>query len=131
MPCAADVVRQFLDHLNAQRIDAAGELLADDVFYHNIPMDPIVGRAGWRASMDASGLGTALLADWKLVSLAQDGDIVLTERLDDFLSPDGKLQLSIPVMGSFRVSDGRIVEWRDYFDMGQFERQLASLGTAG
>jgi limonene-1,2-epoxide hydrolase len=28
-------------------------------------------------------------------------------------------------MGSFRIRDGRISEWRDYFDLATFERQLA------
>jgi limonene-1,2-epoxide hydrolase len=30
-------------------------------------------------------------------------------------------------MGSFRVIDGAITEWRDYFDLGDFERKFAAL----
>ena len=34
-----------------------------------------------------------------------------------------------PSRGPFEVSDGKIVAWRDYFDMGTFNDQLA--GMAG
>jgi limonene-1,2-epoxide hydrolase len=28
-------------------------------------------------------------------------------------------------MGTFKVVDGEITEWRDYFDLGEFQRQMA------
>ena len=30
----------------------------------------------------------------------------------------------VPVMGTFEVRDGRIVQWRDYFDMGLTARLI-------
>lgn len=56
--------------------------------------------------------------------LAETPDgVVLTERTDRFLVRGKWIEL--PVMGAFRVRDGRIAEWRDYFDMKQFQDQLA------
>ena len=47
--------------------------------------------------------------------LVSDGDIVLTERVDVFEM--GDKAVSLPVMGTFEVRDGKIAAWRDYFDM--------------
>jgi limonene-1,2-epoxide hydrolase len=32
--------------------------------------------------------------------------------------------VALPVSGTFEVRDGRIVAWRDYFDMNQFLSQM-------
>jgi limonene-1,2-epoxide hydrolase len=36
----------------------------------------------------------------------------------------GGTRVSVPCMGVFELRDGRIAAWRDYWDLGQFERQL-------
>lgn len=41
---------------------------------------------------------------------------MLTERVDE-VTANG-VMAPVPVMGTFEVRDGRIVQWRDYFDMG-------------
>jgi limonene-1,2-epoxide hydrolase len=127
MSTPAQVVEQFLAHLNAQRIDDGMDLLAEDVFYHNIPMDPMIGREAVRQFAHEFGMGSSLQVDWQLVSLAAADDVVLTERIDIFTAADGK-QISIPLMGSFRIRDGYIAEWRDYFDLAELQRQMSGLG---
>lgn len=122
----ADVVETFITHLNEGRIDQGMDLLAEDVFYHNIPMAPMTGRESVRAFAHEFGMGTRFKVDWDTIAIAASGDTVLTERVDAFRAADGGL-ISIPLMGSFRIRDGLIAEWRDYFDLGDFERQLASL----
>ncbi len=49
--------------------------------------------------------------------------VVLTERVDRFMI-NGKW-VALPVMGTFEVANGKIKAWRDYFDMNQFQSQLA------
>jgi limonene-1,2-epoxide hydrolase len=44
------------------------------------------------------------------------GDVVMNECTDVMRRNDGG-RLELPVMGVFEVRDGRIVVWRDYFDM--------------
>lgn len=127
MSSAAEVVQQFLAHLNAQRIDTGMDLLAEDVFYHNIPMEPMKGREAVRVFAHEFGMGSSLEVDWQLVAIAESGDVVLTERVDIFKTAEGK-QISIPLMGSFRVRDGLISEWRDYFDLADLQRQMAAIG---
>jgi limonene-1,2-epoxide hydrolase len=57
-------------------------------------------------------------------NIVADGDVVLTERVDVFVLPNGKVEL--PVMGTFEVRDGKIAAWRDYFDMKQFMDQMTA-----
>ena len=47
-------------------------------------------------------------------SIACNGDTVLTERSD--ILALGPLVLRFWVCGTFRVREGRITLWRDYFD---------------
>lgn len=52
---------------------------------------------------------------------------MFNERLDRFRIGGGWLEL--PVAGVFEVDgDGAITLWRDYFDMGTYQRQFATLG---
>ena len=51
---------------------------------------------------------------FRIRNLAEAGDTVLTERIDE-ITANG-VTAPVPVMGTFEVIDGRIVQWRDYFD---------------
>ena len=53
---------------------------------------------------------------FRIRNLAEDGHMVLTERIDE-ITANG-VMAPVPVMGTFEVTAGRIVQWRDYFDMG-------------
>ncbi|MGW2661791.1 limonene-1,2-epoxide hydrolase family protein [Nocardia tengchongensis] len=56
--------------------------------------------------------------DFRIVNIAANGPIVMTERVDVFTLPDRSFELQ--VMGTFEVRDGKISAWRDYFDLNQF-----------
>jgi limonene-1,2-epoxide hydrolase len=122
------IVLEFIKAWNDNDIDRAHEFLAENVFYHNIPMEPIIGRDKARAFCDSFGLGVSMFADWRIVNIAEQGDMVLTERIDSFTLADGR-RISVPLMGSFKIKDGQITEWRDYFDLATFQRQLAEPPT--
>ena len=57
------------------------------------------------------------------------GSTVLTERVDRFLM-NGQ-PIALPVMGTFEVRGGKIAAWRDYFDLADYQRQLAAAAAAG
>jgi limonene-1,2-epoxide hydrolase len=81
-----------------------------------------VGPDAIRATLAGFTAGVEQV-EFRIVSIAADGGTVLTERVDVFRLP-GK-DISLPVMGTFDVVDGKIAAWRDYFDMNQFMSQLA------
>ncbi|MCW2625023.1 limonene-1,2-epoxide hydrolase family protein, partial [Mycobacterium sp.] len=60
--------------------------------------------------------------EFRVINIAANGPVVLTERVDVFRLSDKSFEL--PVMGAFEVSDGKIKAWRDYFDMNQFTSQM-------
>ncbi|WP_176593085.1 MULTISPECIES: limonene-1,2-epoxide hydrolase family protein [Sphingobium] len=118
----ADIIRSFIQCFNDNRMQDALDHLAKDVFYHNVPLDPIIGREATPAFMVKFDLGNSLLTEWEILALAVEGDIVLTERIDMFYHRSDGRREGIPIMGSFRVPDGRITEWRDYFDLAAFQK---------
>jgi limonene-1,2-epoxide hydrolase len=118
-----EIVRRFCAVWSNLNPDEIATFFTDDAVYHNIPMDPITGRDAIK-SFIAGFAGGAKQIDFRVNNIVADGDVVLTERVDVFELPNGKVEL--PVMGTFEVKDGKIAAWRDYFDMKQFMDQMAA-----
>ena len=116
MPSAEQVVRDFCAAASTKDPEVLRTFLADDVVYHNIPMDPAEGIEASMAVIDMF-LDMCEALEFEIHHLASDGSTVLTERTDTF-TIKGKTA-PLPVMGAFHVSDGKITAWRDYFDMAQ------------
>src|SRR5260370_17186587 len=55
--------------------------------------------------------------DFRIINIAANGPVVMTERVDAFKLPNKSFEL--PVMGTFEVRDGKIKACRDYFDVNQ------------
>jgi limonene-1,2-epoxide hydrolase len=98
--------------------------LADDiVWYSHVGSPPIVGKAATEKFM--ATLSTQMLdVRWRVFHYAEAGDAAFTEGVDDFAMPDGR-RVSLPYAGIMRFRDGKIIEWRDYFDRGLFDRLKA------
>jgi limonene-1,2-epoxide hydrolase len=116
-----EVVVGFIEAWNRMDWSAIEATLTEDVVYHNIPMQPFEGKA---AAMAFIGGMQPESVSWEMISIAENGDKVLTERLDNFVLSGGKT-LSVPVMGTFELVDGKISAWRDYFDLATFTQQMA------
>ena len=101
-------------------IDAACDMLAEDVVYHNIPMEPINGREAARAFL--KGMPGLTGIEWEVFNSAENGDTVLNEREDRFFMGGGG-KLAVRVMGVFKVVNDEIAEWRDYFDLAELQAQ--------
>lgn len=116
-------VEAFVGHWNSGDMEAMYAMCAPTVVWHNIPMEPIKGVAAMRAAV-AGFMGPVAACDWQIHAIAADDGVVLTERTDAFHLKDGRIA-ALPVMGTFEIdSDGKIAAWRDYFDMGQFQREF-------
>ena len=116
-----EIVLGFIDAWNRMDWQAVGDALHEEVVYHNIPMEKIEGKTaamGFIQGMQPESV------NWETLSIAENGAKVLTERVDNFVMPGGK-ELSLPVMGTFEITDGKISAWRDYFDLATFTSQMA------
>lgn len=117
-----DVVLDFIAAWNANDLARVVDCLTEDVRYHNVPMEPILGREAVRAYL--TGIGGFDWVRWSVLAIAESGMTVLTERVDEF-GLRGRA-VSLPLMGAFEIRDGRIAAWRDYFDLAMYRRQLAA-----
>ena len=125
MASPTERVMQFIGFWEARNIDGIVGALAPDIKYHNIPMPLLSGREAVRA-FAAPFLDTADSVVWTVHHIAETPDgAVLTERTDTFHMKGGKT-ISIRVMGTFEFDDaGLISAWRDYFDLAEFQSQMA------
>jgi limonene-1,2-epoxide hydrolase len=126
MESPIEVVRRFCaawsDNVDAAELAA---FFTDDAVYHNIPLAPVTGReaiASNIASLIRPGAPGIEGIQFRVINIAANGPVVMTERVDVFKLPDKSFEL--PVMGAFEVSDGKISAWRDYFDMKQFTSRM-------
>jgi limonene-1,2-epoxide hydrolase len=117
-----DIVRRFCAAWSNVDPDELAEFFTDDAVYHNIPMDPVTGPDAIR-SFIAGFVGGVEKIEFRVRHIVAEGPVVLTERVDVFVLPQGTIEL--PVMGTFEVREGKIAAWRDYFDMKQFTDQMA------
>jgi limonene-1,2-epoxide hydrolase len=120
---AIDVVRRFCDEwAKGPDLDVLLDYFTDDAVYHNIPVAPVTGRDAIRSTIEMF-TGAVERIEFRVVNIAADNGIVLTERVDVFVLPNVTIEL--PVMGTFEVrDDGKIAAWRDYFDLNQYMSQL-------
>ncbi len=122
---SGDTVKRFIEAIERQDLDAAGQMLGEDVSYENMPMQPVIGRDAV-LKVVASFLEPAELVDWKILRQWEFGGVVVNERIDRFRIGNGWLEL--PVAGFFEVdAQGLIMLWRDYFDLGSYLSQMADL----
>lgn len=109
-----ETVEAFLNAFAAMDFAAALRFLADDVEYTNIPLATVRGHAGVLEVLEPF---FAPIHENEFVFLrkASSGPVVFIERLDRHLLDHGWREL--PVNSVFEVHDGKITEWRDYFDL--------------
>lgn len=109
-----DVLRGFLALWSTR--DAAGmvECFVEDGVYDNVPnKSPLVGR---QAIADWLKMCFAHLSriDVAILNIANEGEWILCERLDDHVVGDRHMPL--PVMNATRIVGGKIAMFRDYYD---------------
>jgi limonene-1,2-epoxide hydrolase len=126
MESPIEVVRRFCaawsDNMGAVELAA---FFTEDAIYHNIPQAPVTGRediANTIASVLRPGPPGIEGIDFRVINIAANGPVVMTERVDVFKLPGRSFEL--PVMGTFEITGGRINAWRDYFDMNQFASRM-------
>ena len=122
------VVEQLIDAFN--RIDSAAvaTLLHDDIVCVGIPLPPAHGKVA-TLQMLAPFLAAESI-DWQVHGAAVNGRMVHTERTDRFRF-SGADWTEVRAAGIFEIAeDGRIVGWRDYFDMAELVAAMPGEPTA-
>ena len=115
------VIIDFIEAWNQMDFDSISSALDENIFYHNIPMEPIQGKEATLGFL--MSLTDCESIFWELLFIAENEGVVLTERVDNFNYKDGR-KISLPVMGTFEIKDNKIIKWRDYFDLSTFQKQI-------
>lgn len=115
------LVRDFCEAWSRRDIDELLGYFTEDAIYHNMPIDAAQGHDAIRNVMMLF-VPLSKEISFEIMHLAQDGNTVLTERVDRFVMEGGTIEL--PVMGVFEIEQGKIKAWRDYFDMETFTKQM-------
>ena len=112
---------------------AWGRLNLDEIMSHfdengvwdNVPMNnPAKGKAAVR-EMTQGFLKYTERFEVKILKSAHEGNLVLNERVDTIRMKNGKTA-AIPVAGVFELNAaGKIISWRDYFDLATFTKQIS------
>lgn len=120
-----ETVNAFIAHVVAQDLDAAAALCDPDMEYDNVPMGKNLGVEAMKGFL-APMVESLDAVEFVVVRQAAAGNLVFNERIDRF--GIGGRWAELPVAGVFELDvEGRIVLWRDYFDMGQMNAELAKL----
>lgn len=117
---AIQTVRDFCAAWSRLNVDELVGYFADDAVYHNIPMRPMQGKAAIAKALSQFVVGSRDV-EFEMVHIGAAGDVVFTERVDRFTL--GEKQIALPVAGVFELKDGKITAWRDYFDVGMWNKQ--------
>jgi len=135
MGAALDTAKRFFDEFAKGDMDAADALFADDCAFV-MPAGPLT-KAEHRAMGEAFKAG--LSDSHMVVDHAVDGgdEVFLEGRFigthdGDLHSPDGTVpasgnKLDLRFADFFKVSNGKIVEHRTYFDQVGMMRQLGAM----
>jgi len=119
----AMIVNDFIAAWHTHDVDKIMPFVSDDCHYENVPSltgeNPVVtGRANMRAFLAPFFAKDPLIVPFLFhteVKLTVIGDeAIASQRIDHF--EIGNTQFAVPVAGFFKVKDGKIVYWVDYFD---------------
>ena len=113
-PSPQTIVAAMIGAIERKDLDEAVTYMADDIEYDNVPMGKVFGPAAVRTTLEPF-LARCRRASWEIVHQVASGDTVMNERIDRF--EIGDRWVAIAVAGVFVVRDGRVVLWRDYFDL--------------
>jgi len=119
------LIRSFCEAFSRRDADEILAFFTEDAVYHNMPLPAMTGKPAIRPVLEMF-LKPAASAEFEVLNIAASGDIVLTERIDRFEIAGKTIEL--PVMGTFEIKGGKIVAWRDYFDMATWTRQTGQGG---
>jgi limonene-1,2-epoxide hydrolase len=106
------MIREFIEAWERRDTDLIVSRFTDDAVYHNISLEPLVGKAAIRdfvAGHEGVPPGRLEIRH-QLVS----GNVVMNERVDR-ITFGGRI-VDLPICGVFEIRDGRIARWTDYYD---------------
>ena len=121
-----DTVNGLMRSFEEQNVEKTLSFFNEDAVWTNIPMpNPAKGLDEIRKALSNFGF-TPEKVEFVIHNTAENAaaNVVMNERTDRFKTDKG--WIGIRVMGVFEMKNGKVQEWRDYFDLAEFQKQLTS-----
>jgi limonene-1,2-epoxide hydrolase len=120
-------VTDFCNSLRGRDMNKLVSYLTEDVFYHNVPWQPVHGHAGVREVLTPFVEGKKIsLEKMDIKNTSSSGNVVMNERIEHWVA--GSVKVELPVVGVFTFNDqGKIFRWCDYFDAKTAEPMMEAL----
>jgi limonene-1,2-epoxide hydrolase len=111
-----ELLHKLMAATAARDTDAFVSAFAPDVEYHyHVGSRPLIGRE-WVERFITKYWANHSETNWTLVNWAENGDILMTEGIEEYVNADG-VTVAHPYMGVIEFKDGKVIAWRDYFQM--------------
>jgi limonene-1,2-epoxide hydrolase len=118
----AATIRNYYAAWVRDDVDAVFALCSDDLVAGVMPNVQVKGKDAVRKFLDKLGRGMTNKR-YDILHMTVSGDVAFVEGIESYVK-DGK-PVATPYVTVFEfAADGRIREWRDYFDMHTVLRQL-------
>ncbi|MGB1876041.1 MAG: limonene-1,2-epoxide hydrolase family protein [Rhodospirillaceae bacterium] len=110
------IVTDFCKAWAKRDADALTPYLADDIEYYMFEGRPPINGVAELSSQLEPFMASMREIDWEILRSTVMGDIVLNERIDHFMRPEGSQAPDnhFHIVGVFLVRDGKIKYWKDY-----------------
>ena len=99
-----------------------GDLFAENGVLRSMMLEPVVGREAIYKRIAALGAGAPDGVTLDVAHMGVIDGLVFIERTDRFVYK-GKPG-AVPVVGVLDIRDGKVQEWREYYDRAELERAL-------
>ncbi len=111
-------VRRICEGWNVLTQEEFRELCAPDLDYRNIPIEGDEHHGPDEAHAILSRFAQKWNIRLQIDNIVGNEQMVMTERTEFFEHrPGSKASFALPVMGVFELKDGKVTNWRDYFEM--------------
>lgn len=123
MKTMSEIYKDSLAAWGRGDVEGMSAAYADDiVWYPNRSMRPVRGKANMLAFMEKFGKGMTDMV-YEQTLMIESGNTLFVEGTESY-TKNGK-KISVPYAGVTEFRDGKIIAWRDYFDLKSLEAQLA------
>ncbi len=111
-----DLVTNFCRDWSSRDVARLLPYISDTLEYHMWEGGPVINGAAQFEQQLGGFMSGMKEIDWVISRQFAIGDIVLNERIDHFIRPEGSGQPDdhFHVVGVFLVRDGKIRYWKDY-----------------
>jgi len=111
-----DIVHRIQQAIERKDLDSFLDFFAPHVEYHyHVGSRPLIG-VEWVRKFMLKYWKNNREGTWVIVRHAETGNAILMEGREEYTNADGQT-VRHPYMGVIEFEDGKIVAWRDYFQM--------------